>query len=137
MRQNVFQYFILLLCFGLSGLSFDYVYTQEASKPKPVKVDTPQRGKIERKITYTGNLEADAMVNIFANIPGKLTVLNVNEGDQVNTGDVLAETDARELHLALKQAASGVKGGGSTGVNNQGDRTNQDRSSSGDCSRLS
>ena len=109
MRQNVFQYFILLLCFGLSGLSFDYVYTQEASKPKPVKVDTPQRGKIERKITYTGNLEADAMVNIFANIPGKLTVLNVNEGDQVNTGDVLAETDARELHLALKQAQAALK----------------------------
>ena len=109
MRQNRFQYFILLLCFGVGGLSFDYAYTQEVSKPKPVKVDTPQRGKIERKITYTGNLEADAMVNIFANIPGKLTMLNVNEGDRVNKGDVLAQTDARELHLALKQAQAALK----------------------------
>ena len=109
MRQNRFQYFILLLCFGLGGLSFDYAHTQEASKPKPVKVTTPQRGKIERKITYTGNLEADAMLNIFANIPGKLTVLNVNEGDHVNKGDVLAQTDSRELHLALKQVQAALK----------------------------
>ena len=109
MRQNRFQYFILLLCFGLGGLSFDYAHAQEASKPKPVKVTTPQRGKIERKITYTGNLEADAMLNIFANIPGKLTVLNVNEGDHVNKGDALAQTDSRELHLALKQVQAALK----------------------------
>lgn len=110
MRRNRFQYFILLLCFGLGALSFDHAYTQEAAKPKPVKVATPQWGKIERKITYTGNLEADAVLNIFANIPGKLTALNVNEGDQVNKGDVLAQTDSRELHLALKQAQAALKG---------------------------
>ena len=107
MRQNRLQYFILLfLCFGLS---FHHAYAQEVSKPKPVEVTTPQRGKIERKITYTGNLEADAMLDIFANIPGKLTVLNVNEGTHVNKGDVLAETDSRELHLALKQAQAALK----------------------------
>lgn len=106
MRQNRFQYFILLLCFGFS---FHHTYAQEASKPKPVEVTTPQRGKIERKITYTGSLEADAMFNIFANIPGKLTVLNVNEGNHVNKGDVLAGTDSRELHLALKQAQAALK----------------------------
>ena len=109
MRQNIFQYFILLLCFGLGELSLDHAYTQEVSKPKPVKVATPQRGKIERKITYTGNLEADAMLDIFANTPGKLTVLSVNEGALVNKGDVLAETDSRELHLALKQAQASLK----------------------------
>ena len=109
MKQNGFQNFILLSCLVLGGLSFDYAYTQEVSKPKPVKVATPQRGKIERKITYTGNLEADAMVDIFANIPGKLTVLNVNEGDHVNKGDLLAQTDSRELHLALKQAQAALK----------------------------
>ena len=108
-RQNGFQYFILLLCLGLGGFSFDHAYTQEASKPKPVKVATPQRGKIEQKITYTGNLEADAMVDILANIPGKLTVLNVDEGDHVNKGDILAQTDSRELHLALKQAQAALK----------------------------
>ena len=109
MRQNRFQHFIILLCFGLGGLSFDCAYAQEVSKPKPVKVATPQRGKIEQKVTYTGNLEADAKVEIYANMPGKLVVLKVDEGDHVNKGDVLAQTDSRELHIALKQAQAALK----------------------------
>ena len=109
MRQGGFRNCIILLCLGLGGLSWDYAYAQEVSKPKPVKVATPQRGKIERKITYTGNLEADAKVEISANIPGKLVVLKVDEGDQVKKGDVLAQTDSRELHIALKQAQAALK----------------------------
>ena len=109
MRRNGFQNFILLVCLGLGGLSFDSAYAQEVSKPKPVKVATPQRGKIEQKTTYTGNLEADAIVEIYADVPGKLVVLNVDEGAQVNKGDVLAQTDSRELHFALKQAQAALK----------------------------
>lgn len=109
MRQNGLPNFILLLVVGVGGLSFDAAYAQEASKPKPVKVATPQRGKIEQQTTYTGNLEADAMVEIYADAPGKLVVLNVDEGDQVNKGAVLAQTDSRELQLALKQAESALK----------------------------
>lgn len=109
MRQNGLQNFILLLCMGFGGLSFYAAYAQEVSKPKPVQVVTPQRGKIDREITYTGNLEADAMVEIYADAPGKLVVLKVDEGNQVNKGDVLAQTDSRELRLALKQAESVLK----------------------------
>ena len=109
MRQNGLPNFILLLVVGVGGLSFDAAYAQEASKPKPVKVATPQRGKIEQQTTYTGNLEADAMVEIYADAPGKLVVLKVDEGDQVKVGAVLAQTDSRELQLALKQAESALK----------------------------
>ena len=109
MRHNELQNYILLLCLGLGGLSLDYAYAQEASRPKPVTVTTPQWGKIEQKTTYTGNLEADAMVEIYADAPGKLIVLKVNEGDQVNKGDVLAQTDSRELRIALKQAETALK----------------------------
>ena len=90
-------------------MGFGYAYAQQVSKPKPVKAATPQRGKIEQKVTYTGNLEADAMVEIYANTPGKLAVLKVDEGDCVNKGDVLAQTDSRELRLALKQAQAALK----------------------------
>ena len=109
MRQNGLPNFILLLVVGVGGLSFDAAYAQEVSKPKPVKVATPQRGKIEQQTTYTGNLEADAMVEIYANAPGKLVVLNVDEGDKVGKRTVLAQTDSRELQLALKQAESALK----------------------------
>ena len=109
MRQNGLQNLILLLCLGFGGLNFASTYAQEVSKPKPVKVATPERGKIEQKVTYTGSLEADAKVEIYANLPGKLVVLKVDEGDQVNKGDVLAQTDSRELHIALKQSQASLK----------------------------
>ncbi len=110
MRQNRFHNFILLLlCLELGGLSLNRAFAQHASKPKPVRTATPQRGKIEQKVTYTGNLEADAMVEIYANTPGKLVELKVNEGDHVKKGDVLAQTDSRELHIALKQAQAALK----------------------------
>ena len=109
MRPDRISYFILLLCLGLGGLSFGYAYAQQASKPKPVKVATPQRGKIEQQAVYTGNLEPDAMVEIYANASGKLVMLNVDEGDQVKDGNVLAQTDSRELRIALKQAEAALK----------------------------
>ena len=109
MRHNRSLYFILLLCFGIGVPSVYYAYAQEASKPKPVKVATPQHGKIEQKTTYTGNLEADAMVEIYADASGKLVALKESEADSVNKGDVLAETDSRERLIALKQAEAGLK----------------------------
>ena len=105
MLKNGLSYFILLLCLIL----FDTASAQEALKPKPVTVAKPQRGVIEREIAYTGNLEPDALVEIYATAPGTLVILNVDEGDEVNRGDVLAQTDLRELRLALKQAEAGLK----------------------------
>jgi len=107
MLRNRFSYILLLLCFGF-GVLF-YSQAQEASKPKPVTVATPHRGKIEQKTTYTGTLEADAMVEIYANTSGKLMAFKVNEGQPVSKGDVLAHTDSYELQLALKQAQASQK----------------------------
>lgn len=109
MRQSRFRNIIVVLCIGLCGLGFNYAHAQEASKPRPVKVSSPQHGRIEQRVTYTGNLEADAMVEIYANTPGKLVDLKVDEGNHVSKGDVLAQTDSRELHIALKQAQAALK----------------------------
>ena len=109
MQQKGLINFIGLLCLGIGVLIFGTADAQDVSKPKPVEIATPQRGKIEQKTTYTGNLEADSMVEIYANVSGKLVALKVNEGDRVIKGDVLAETDSRELFIALKQAEAGLK----------------------------
>ena len=109
MQQDGFRNFIGLLFLGIGGLIFATAHAQDAAKPKPVEIATPQRGKIEQKIAWTGNLEADATVEIYANVSGKLVALKVDEGTQVNKGDVLAETDSRELRLALKQSEAALK----------------------------
>lgn len=108
MRQNRLKNFIVLLCLSISSIIFSDVHAQEASKPKPVEVATPQRGTIEQKVTYTGNLEPDAMVEIHANISGKLVALKVDDGVHVSKGDRLAAIDSRELRLGLKQAEAAL-----------------------------
>ena len=109
MREHGILSVFIVLCMMVGIWILGTGETQEISKPTPVRVATPQRGKIQQVITYTGTLSADATVEIFANTSGKLVTLNANEGDPVNTGDVLAETDARELRLALKQAQAALK----------------------------
>lgn len=95
----------LLLLFTGWGL----VDAQEASKPKPVEVAQPARGTIGQAFTYTGTLEAQAKVEIYADATAKVVELRVDEGDLVKKGAVLAKTDSRELVLSLKQAEAGLE----------------------------
>ena len=97
---------ILLLCLILFYPATD---ASEGRKPTPVKVAPPKLGTMKRDIVYTGTLEADATVEIYANVPGQLVVLNVDDGERVKSGEVLAQTDSRELSIALKQAESALK----------------------------
>lgn len=107
MRKNRLRTLILLLCLAFLFTPGD---AQEVSSfPKPVEVAMPERGKLEQQITYTGHLAARGTVEIFAGISGKLVSLFVEDGSAVNRGDVLAETDTRELQLGLKQAQTALK----------------------------
>ena len=106
MRENRLQHLILLFCFVLLFASAD---AQDGSKPKPVEVATPERGKIQQKIAYTGHLEAEGMVEVFAGVSGKIVALHAQDGDAVNRGDAIAVIDTRELQLGLKQAKAAQK----------------------------
>ena len=107
MRENVLKYLILFFCFVFLFTTAD---AQEVSSfLKPVEVAMPERGKIQQDITYTGHLEARGMVEVFASVSGKLVASRVEDGDAVNRGDVIAETDARELRLGLEQAQAALK----------------------------
>lgn len=48
-------------------------------------------------IDVLGAVEADENVSISSEMPGTITKINVKVGEEVNKGDVLAETDARAI----------------------------------------
>ncbi len=77
---------------------------KEKSTAKPVAVATPIRGEIGEELIYTGSLEANAQVEIYAGIPGKLVKINVDEGDKVKKGDILAQVESEKLELAVEQS---------------------------------
>ena len=49
-------------------------------------------------IDVQGRVDADENVALSSEMPGTITKINVKVGDNVNKGDVLAETDARTIH---------------------------------------
>ncbi|MCE9539891.1 MAG: efflux RND transporter periplasmic adaptor subunit, partial [Bacteroidetes bacterium] len=49
-------------------------------------------------IDVQGRVDADENITLSTEMPGTITKINVKVGDQVNKGDVLAETDVRTIY---------------------------------------
>jgi HlyD family secretion protein len=77
-------------------------------KPAGENVDTKKAGygKILSKVTATGELKAQAQVNLQAQVMGVVAKLHVREGEIVHRGDVLLELDRRSYEANLVLARS-------------------------------
>ena len=93
--------FAVLICF----FSVSITIAQETS-PIAVPVLTARRGTIVSTTQYTGHLEPQAEVSVFANVSGKIVTLNATVGQSVAKGDVIAEINSREATLAVIRAES-------------------------------
>ena len=96
--------FVVLICF----FSVGNAVAQEAASPIAVPVITARRGTIVATKQYTGHLDPQAEVRVFANVPGEIVVLNATVGQSIAKGDVLAETDSNETTLAVIRAESAL-----------------------------
>jgi membrane fusion protein (multidrug efflux system) len=65
----------------------------------PVTVQTvrPHRGEIVRRVTLPGNVRAIQEATLYAKVAGYLKTINVDKGDAVKEGDLLAEIEAPEM----------------------------------------
>ena len=70
----------------------------------PVEVTSVTQGEIFQSITVPGRVVSKMRVNITPAIAGRITSVNVEEGDQVKTGDLLATLDDREAKSYLTRA---------------------------------
>jgi membrane fusion protein (multidrug efflux system) len=71
--------------------------------PVPVEVTTPGRGEIVARYTGTAPIEAFADALVIAKTGGEITEILVEEGDDVEAGQVLARLDGERLELALAE----------------------------------
>jgi RND family efflux transporter MFP subunit len=75
-----------------------------------VKVVRPQKKDVRRPIERPGyNIEAYERTPLYAKIPGFIQKWNVDIGDRVHKGDVLAELYIPEMEVELKQKESSVR----------------------------
>lgn len=73
-------------------------------------VEQIQRGDIENFISATGKLEPKHFVEVGAQVSGQLKRILVEEGDEVQAGDLVAEIDATVFETRVQNAAASLEG---------------------------
>ncbi|MEM1080523.1 MAG: efflux RND transporter periplasmic adaptor subunit [Pseudomonadota bacterium] len=70
----------------------------------PVEAETLALGTISAYYASTGTLEADREAQIVPRLAGQIVSIEVEEGDRVQSGQVLARVDADRLRIEKQQA---------------------------------
>lgn len=88
--------FYVLLIIGLSALAVWYL---ERPKPIPVSVTAVDRGDVEETVANTraGTVKACRRAQLSPATGGQISVLNIDEGDQVKAGELLLEIWNKDL----------------------------------------
>ncbi len=75
----------------------------------PIQAMLPFRGSISSHFETTTRVEAEVRVQVTAEAIGECLKINVQEGDRVKTGDVLAELDKKSIEATIGQTEVQVR----------------------------
>lgn len=81
---------------------------QRGDQPLPVKVAKVHRGNIEEKLFLTGNIEAEAQVDVFSNTVGEMEEIFVERGDVVKRGQIIAMIEHKQLKHKVEQVEASL-----------------------------
>jgi len=73
-------------------------------RPTPVRVGTAAPAEFLSQIRTVGRVEPDRTYVLAFKTPGVVSTLNVQEGDTIRKGQVLAQLDPRDVNAQLRQA---------------------------------
>ncbi|QMU98948.1 efflux RND transporter periplasmic adaptor subunit [Borrelia sp. A-FGy1] len=94
-----FQYYLLylsiLLFFSCNRNLKEYITENNSNEPYkfPVIAMKVRKGTLSNYIALNGDVDTKVKADIFPNIAGKITTLNIRLGTYVNKGQVIAELD--------------------------------------------
>ena len=83
--------------------------SEEEAIAIPVEVGSPVRGDIVAVYSGTAPIEALAEADVIAKVAGEVREINVEEGDIVKQGQVLARLDGDRLRLELNQSEANLR----------------------------
>lgn len=113
--SSVLMYLVLIIVFAALFLVLRWFYSTRTEtayeRPtSPVEVTTPQIRTLTKEITLSSYVSADSIVSVVPYLDGTILEYNVQEGDYVNEGDVIAIIDPEPYELQLKQAQAAYLG---------------------------
>lgn len=80
------------------------VSDKDSTSTIPVEIAAARSGEISAYYSSTATLEAEEEAMVVAKVRGIVQQLNVEEGDWVQTGDVLAQLEDEQLELEAERA---------------------------------
>jgi macrolide-specific efflux system membrane fusion protein len=98
---------VLLLVAIVVGVGYQYISTQQ-TQPAYI-TDTVKRGSIESVVLANGVLYPSKLVNVGAQVSGMIDKMNVEVGDDIKAGDLIAQIDNLTQQNALKEAQASLK----------------------------
>ena len=83
---------------------------EAAVKPEPlrVRIAAAQTRRIDKSISIIGSLNPDESVNVSAEVAGRISAINVDFGQTVRKGEVIAELDKQEYQIQLDRAKAAL-----------------------------
>src|SRR5215216_4216312 len=75
----------------------------------PVNVASVARGPIAATLTYSGNIQSRASVNVLPRATGRIEQLFVDVGSAVRSGDTIAVLDRTQLEAQVRQAEASLR----------------------------
>jgi RND family efflux transporter MFP subunit len=106
--RSAIQLSIAAFCLALSGCSGPDSHPQAAQQAPAANVISVQRGAIAHTLSLAGQFEPYQVVDVHAKVSGYIHKINVDIGDKVRAGQVLATLEVPELSAQLKGAVSEV-----------------------------
>ena len=100
------KWIVLVVLLGAGGagwLVFSAPAKDEVPRTTPVA-----RGNVEETVLASGVIQASSLVSVGAEVSGRIKTLNVQLGDDVKAGDVIAEIDSLNQQNAVKAAQASL-----------------------------
>jgi RND family efflux transporter MFP subunit len=105
MVKRIFRTAVLLALAGLLAGCGKSKKTEETKVP--VQVAAVERGDVVQSLAYTGEVEAENEVKVFAKVPDRIERYFVDIGSRVAAGAPVAKIYAATLEQAVRQAEAG------------------------------
>jgi RND family efflux transporter MFP subunit len=112
MNARIFTVVVAAGAIALSGCSRQENKAEAASTKAPepieIRVASAELRKLDKSIAITGSLHPDETVSVSSEVPGRVSNILVDFGQNVRKGQVVAELDKQELQLAVDRSKAAL-----------------------------
>lgn len=113
MSRNLRNILLIILVVALVGAGiFFLTRRQQAAAEQQSEIlreAEVTRDRIASTVNATGSIEPESLVTLTFGLNGTIVDVNAVRGQEVQTGDVLAQLDTAELTLAVQQASDALR----------------------------